>query len=412
MSVTYREAELDNGLRVIAEIDPDAVSSAAGFFVKTGARDEDASIMGVSHFLEHMMFKGTAELSADDINLGFDRMGARNNAFTTGEMTAFHAHVLPERLGEAVDLLGAMMRPALRQDDFDTEKQVILEEIAMYADNPFWVLYEETVDRHYRPHGLGHRVLGTRDTVGGMSREQMLGYFRSRYSADNTVVSLAGALDFDAMVDRVRESCSGWERTGADRDEARPPVHHSSFAMRDPRVSRGYVVMVSEGPAVADEERYAASALAYVLGGSDNSRLHWALIEEGIAEEAQAAYSGHAGTGDWFVYASGDPDRLDEIVGVIDREVEGLVGSLEDSDLELLRNKLATGATLSGERPEGRMQRIGQQWATIGRYRSLEEDLDTIRALTLDDLRRVSERYPLRPATVGRMLPGEPTSAG
>jgi len=407
MSVTYREAELDNGLRVIAEIDPDAVSSAAGFFVRTGARDEDPAIMGVSHYLEHMMFKGTAELSADDINLGFDRMGARNNAFTTGEMTAFHAHVLPERLGEAVDLLGAMMRPALRQDDFDTEKQVILEEIAMYADNPFWVLYEQTVDRHYRPHGLGHRVLGTPETVAGMTREQMLAYFEDRYSADNTVVSLAGNVDFDAMVDRVAGVCSGWGSTGADRDESRPEVRHSSFTLRDPRVNRGYVVMVSEGPAVADDERYAASALAYVLGGSDNSRLHWALIEEGLAEEAQAAYSGHAGTGDWFVYASGDPEKLDEIVGVIDREVEGLVGSLQESDLELLRNKLATSATLSGERPEGRMQRLGQQWTTIGSYRSLEDDLATIRALTIDDLRRVSERYPLRPATVGRMLPGE-----
>ena len=151
--------------------------------------------------------------------------------------------------------------------------------------------------------------------------------------------------------------------------------------------------------------RYAASALAYILGGSENSRLHWKLIETGLAEEAQSAYDGHAGTGDYFVYASGDPDKLDQIEETINGEVASLVDSLQDDDLERLRNKLATGATLSGERPDGRMQRLGRQWTNIGRYRSLEDELAKIHALTIQDLRRVSELYPFTPATVGRMVP-------
>ena len=174
MSVTHHERRLDNGLTILAETDPDAHSAAVGFFVRTGARDEEPALMGVSHFLEHMMFKGTDDLPAEAINRGFDAMGARNNAYTTGEMTAFYAHVLPERTPDALALLGAMMRPALRQSDFDTEKGVILEEIAMYRDNPFWVLYEQCVEKRYGPHGRGHRVLGTETTVGEMDRDAML----------------------------------------------------------------------------------------------------------------------------------------------------------------------------------------------------------------------------------------------
>ena len=161
MPVTFQERVAPNGLRIIAEVDPGAHSAAAGFFVKTGARDESSDLMGVSHFLEHMMFKGTEEISADDLNRRFDEIGARNNAYTSHELTCFYAHVLPERLPEANDLLARMMRPALRQEDFDREKNVILEEIAMYKDEPYWVLFEHAMEKHYGSHALGHRVLGT-----------------------------------------------------------------------------------------------------------------------------------------------------------------------------------------------------------------------------------------------------------
>src|SRR5215468_8401478 len=134
MAVTFHRAVLENGLTIVAEVDAEGLSAAAGFFVKTGARDEAREVMGVSHFLEHMMFKGTPRRTAAELNRDFDRIGARNNAYTTAEMTCFHASVLPERLlseGGAVDLLSDMLRPALQEDDFSTEKNVILEEIAM-----------------------------------------------------------------------------------------------------------------------------------------------------------------------------------------------------------------------------------------------------------------------------------------
>ena len=405
MSVTYHEAKLGNGLTIIAETSPEAQSAAAGFFVRTGARDEAPKIMGVSHYLEHMMFKGTESLTAEQINLGFDDMGARNNAYTTGEMTAFHAHVIPERLTEAVDLLAQMMRPALRQEDFDTEKNVILEEIAMYRDNPFWVLYEECAERRYTPHGLGHRVLGTDETITAMQCEAMRAYFADRYSADNTVVSLAGNVDFDKACETAMRVCGAWERTGAQRDSTRPTTNNTDFTIEDERISRAYVIGMGNAPAADDDDRYAAALAAEALGGPNNSRLHWALIETGVAEEAQAASDAHDGSGDYFVYASGDPKRLDDIWTVIAREAGELRDSIADEDLERLRTRKATGAVLAGERPGDRMQRLGRVWTLLGRYLSLEEEVDRISKVTVDEVRDVLDRWPITPALVGKLIP-------
>jgi predicted Zn-dependent peptidase len=192
MAIRFQKAVLDNGLTVVGEVDPAAHTAAVGFFVKTGARDEDGAAMGVSHFLEHMMFKGSEGRTAEAVDLDFDRIGAEHNAFTTSEVTAFYASCLPEHLPRAEEILSDIMRPALRPDDFDDEKPVILEEIAMYRDQPFWVLYERAMEEYYRTHPLSHRVLGTAETVSALTRDQMAAYLADRYSADNTVVALAG----------------------------------------------------------------------------------------------------------------------------------------------------------------------------------------------------------------------------
>lgn len=407
MGVTFKHRELACGLTVVGEVDPSALTSAAGFFVRTGARDEAAPVMGVSHFLEHMMFKGTHDLTTEDINRGFDGLGARNNAYTSSEVTCFYAQVLPERLDAALSLLARMMRPALRTADFDTEKQVILEEIAMYQDNPFWVLYEEALERRYTPHGLGHRVLGTNQTITALSRDQMQVYFDQRYSADNTTLSVAGAVDFDRVCDRAEALCAAWPRTGAVRDRARPSGHRDRFTLRDAKVQRGYLIGLADAPPADDDDRYAAALAAQALGGPDNSRLHWALIETGIAEEAQAAADAHDGAGEYFVYASGDPERLDEIGHTIERECRALRDSMDEGDLERLRNRQLTAATLAGERPGDRMQRLGRLWTLLGRYISLEEDLARIERVTLAEARAVLDRWPIEPAMIGRLVPEE-----
>jgi predicted Zn-dependent peptidase len=414
MPVTFRHARLDNGLTIIAECDPAAHSAAVGYFVKTGARDEESRVMGVSHFLEHMMFKGTDRRTAEQINRDFDRIGAKNNAYTSHEMTCFYATVLPQHLlcpGGANEILADMMRPALRRGDFDTEKKVILEEIAMYEDNPFWVLYERVSEEHFRcdgggPHPLGHRVLGTKGTITDLTDEQMRAYFTTRYSADNTVVALAGRVDFDAAVEQIGRLCGPWTRSGAARDPRRAMCGDRQVEVRDPKVNRAYMIWMSEAPAADDERRYAAALAGAVLGGQDNSRLHWALIETGLAEQAEAAYDPKDGAGDFMVYAVCDPERRDEVWGVIEREVDALAESLTDDDLAKIRSKAVTGATVSGERPSGRMQRLGRQWMYLGRYQPLEDELARLSAVSVDDVRGVLKDYPMRPRTVGWLLPG------
>lgn len=405
MPLTFHEHRLPNGLTIVGEVDPDAHSAACGFYVRTGARDEDPAVMGVSHFLEHMMFKGTQEITAEALNRAFDDMGARNNAFTSNEMTCFYAHLLPERLDAGVELLARMMRPALRQEDFDTEKGVILEEIAMYQDNPFWVLYESSTEKHFGTHTLAHRVLGTAKTITDLTRTQMLHYFNARYAADNTVVSLAGRLDFAQACERIEELCGSWAATGVTRDSTRPALAGGALELHDAKVNRGYLLALADAPAMDDERRYAAMLLAQVLGASDNSRLHWALIETGLAEEAQAGYEPHDGVGEFMLFAVAEPSRLDEVWSVMQRELDSLIDSITPDDLVRLTNKVATGATVGGERPHDRMHRLGRLWTYLERYIPLEDEVDRISSVTLDDLRETHKAFPIRPVTVGRLLP-------
>src|SRR6195952_5607715 len=200
MPLTFRQKQLPNGLDIIGEINPDSHSVALGLFVKTGARDESADTNGVSHFLEHMMFKGSAKYGWEDVNRIFDEIGARYNAFTSQEMTAYYANVLPEFTERAVEHLSHLLRPAIRVEDFTTEKKVILEEIAMYLDEPSHRLYEKLMESHFGNHPLSNSVLGSADSIRKLERDQMADYFSRRYGPGNMVLAATGKLDFDQIV--------------------------------------------------------------------------------------------------------------------------------------------------------------------------------------------------------------------
>ncbi len=403
--MNFQKAVLPNGLTIIAEVDPSAHSAAAGFFVKTGARDEAPALMGVSHYLEHMMFKGTEDINAEELNRRFDRLGARSNAFTSTEMTCFYAHVIPEHLAESVDLLARMLRPALRTADFDTEKGVILEEIAMYKDNPFWVLYEACIESHFASTPLAHRVLGTNETITALTASQMRTYFEDRYSADNTVLALAGKLDFPRIVDQVTKLCGSWKRTGARRDATHARTTPGELTLHDEKITRGYILTIADAPAYTDERRFDAALLAMLLGAPDNSLLHWALIEPGLADEAQASFSAHDGHGDYVLFATADPDRLDTVWDKAKEQLDRVAQTATTQDLERLRNKLATSATIGAERPGDRMHRLGANWLYLNDYIPIEDELARIGRVTLDSIRQTVRDFPLAPTTIGRLLP-------
>src|SRR5436190_1602251 len=224
----FRQHTLDNGLEIAAEISPDAYSSAYAFFVRTGARDETEAVSGVSHFLEHMVFKGSANRTAAEVNRDLDDLSASSNAYTSEEQTVYYATTLPEDQEQIVELLADMMRPVLRQDDFDTEKQVILEEIAKYDDQPPYGAHEKCMAAFFGEHPLGQSVLGTTASVGGLARDQMLAYFEQRYSPRNMTLVAAGNVDFDSLILQAQNYCGRWAMRDAPRvlPAAKP---HSQF---------------------------------------------------------------------------------------------------------------------------------------------------------------------------------------
>ena len=378
MSVEFKHASLSNGLNVVAEVDSTSHSAAMGFFVKTGARDERPEVMGI---------------------------GAEHNAFTTSEMTAFHAHILPEHLDKAEEILSDILRPALREADFESEKKVILEEIAMYDDYPFWVLYERAMETYYGEHPLSHRVLGTTDTITNLTRDQMMEYFTSRYSADNTVVAAAGKLNFDVLVRRLEKHCGHWKPTRPTRSMREVTVAPKQFTMSSESVHRHYMLMLSPAPAQQDDQRYAAAILTNILGAPGGSRLFWALIETGLAEEAQVQHDTRDGTGDYLVYASCSPENAEKVEQVIRHEIDHLIDSVTEDDLERVRSKIVTSVTLHSELPAGRMKRLGRLWTYMGEYSSLEREMARLNAVTLDELRAVWSHYPIKPLVVAHLTP-------
>ena len=401
MAFEVRTATLSNGLTILAEVDPAAHTAAAGFFVRTGARDEPSALMGVSHFLEHMMFKGSEKRGALQVNEDFDRIGASHNAFTSGEMTCFHAHVLPEHLGQAVGMLADILRPALRQADFDEEKGVILEEIAMYEDNPFMALYERMMERYYEGHPMGHRVLGTKETVAGMQRDAMDRYFHDRYASDTMALAVAGRVDFDALVREVEGVCGGWPRGTPGRSHPNFAPKRSTFDLTLPNLSRAYLGMMMPAPALGDARRYASSLVAQIVGDSEGSRFYWSLVETGLAEEATCNYEGRDGLGEYLVLAACPKEAVPAVKAKMVEEMDRLADSLDQAELDRAKARIATAVALAGERPAGRMTRLGSLWAYGIPYATLDAEMVRIDAIGLDDLRRSLAEFPLKPVVTG-----------
>ncbi len=395
----FHEQVLANGLEIVAECNPAAHSSAMAFFVKTGARDETAAVAGVSHFLEHMMFKGTARRSADDVNREFDQMGADYNAGTGEELTVYHAAVLPEYQDRAVDLLADLLRPALRPSDFDLEKQVILEEIQMYEDQPPFGADDKARAMHFGSHPLGHSVLGTAESIGGLSVEAMRDYFHRRYSPANITLAAAGRIDFPRLVAAAERQCD-WPAVPAER-VIQPCVAQDGFrALRKESATQQYLLRLSSGPAAEDADRYAAKLLATVLGDDSGSRLYWELVDPGLAEQVSLSHCEYQGAGTMITYMSCDPDQaagnLERIADVYGKvEADGVTAA----EVDQAKNKVRSRIVLSSERPRGRLFVLGTDWIYRREYRPTEADLAAVAALTADDLVAVLAKYPLTRAT-------------
>jgi predicted Zn-dependent peptidase len=405
MSLKFHSHRLANGLQILAEENPDSHSFAAGLFVRTGSRDETPQLSGVSHFLEHMMFKGSAPYTWEDVNRIFDEMGARYNAYTTQEMTAYYANVLPEFTARTIEHLALLLRPAIRPGDFATEKKVILEEIAMYLDDPGHRVYEALMEAHFGDHPLARSVLGTAQTIQALQRDQMADYFQHHYGPGNMVLSATGRLDFPRIVELADRFCGRWPPGSSPRSQPQPTYHAARRSMTDARLSRCYTMAMTVGPSAQDERRFAARVLADVIGDAEGSRFYWSLVENAVAEEAEFSFYPHDGCGSFYISLVTEPDRADKAMEIARRELARLQADLSDAEVQRTKNKIAAALVLQGETPMGRMPSIGAQWVYTGEYRSLEQDMASLGAVNRASLQEVLRDFPFDPMTIVRLGP-------
>jgi predicted Zn-dependent peptidase len=397
----FHHHTLPNGLQIIGESSPSARSAALGFFVRTGARDETPDECGVTHFLEHMVFKGTPRRTALDVNRDFDAIGADYNAFTSEENTVFHAAVLPEYLPQAVDILADILRPSLRQEDFDMEKQVIIEEIGMYEDQPMWSAYDHAKRLYFADHKLGNSILGTPASITALKREQMYDYFQRRYVAANLTISVAGNFDWPRFVDIIEKHCGHWENGPVGRTGLIETEGSGHFEVRTKeKLVQEHVILMSAGPPADSPLRHAADLLGMAIGDDSGSRLYWALVDPGLADSADCGFHEYEGTGAFYTSFSCQPEQSEEDLELaldVLRDVQD--NGISDEELHQARSKVLSRVVRGSERPKGRMMALGMNWIYQHGYRSVDDDLRAYEAVTLDAIRRVLERYPLDRAT-------------
>lgn len=397
----FHHTVLENGLQVIAELNDQARSVAAGFFVKAGSRDEGAEVAGVSHFLEHMVFKGTPRRDALTVSRELDRIGAKHNAQTSEEDTFYHVTCLPEYLPRAFDVLSDIMRPSLREEDFETEKKVIIEEIKMYQDNPMSVAWDAAKALHFGTHPLGQSILGTVESIEGLKVDQMRAYFASKYSPENIVLAFAGKTEWEPLVDLARSHCGGWTGTHSTR-QAAPTRGSGAFQaiLRESDLQQT-VIGVVDGPPLESEDRYAAQLLATILGDHTGSRLYWSLVDPGHADAAEIAYQDFNQAGLFFTFLSCEPEQTQEnLARLVEVYRETTRDGVAEDELTRARNKVLSRSVLRSERPMGRLASLGFHWTYRHEYISVAEERDAFNRVTRADLHRLLERWPLLPMTI------------
>ena len=402
-NIEFKRHTLSNGLEFVAECNPDAVSTGLAFFVRTGARDESTELSGVSHFLEHMCFKGTPTRSAEDVNRELDEMGSQSNAFTSQEQTVYFCSVLPEHQLSALNLLSDIMRPTLRESDFDTEKQVILEEIAKYDDQPPYGGHDAALVKHFKSHPLGNSVLGTAASVSALTQPQMLEYFHRQYSASNLTLAMAGNIDFDRIVEQLEVACGDWINHDIKRDINRysttPDTADITNIQKD-SAHQQYIIQIADGPSATDTDRSAAQLMSTIFGDDNNSRLFWDLIDTGKAEYAVLESQEYQGSGIFLGYLCCPPENQQ---GLLQRYYQ-LTSDLHENgvtqqELDTAQAKVCSHIVLRGERPANRMFNVGSNWIQRGIYETTREAIDRIEAVSRQDIQKVLDKYPLSPAT-------------
>lgn len=416
-----RRTVLDGGLRVVTEYLPAVRSVALGIWVGVGSRDEDIAHAGATHYLEHLLFKGTSKRSALDISAQMDAVGGEMNAFTAKEYTCYYARVLDADLPLAIDVLSDMVTSSLIEPrEVDAERGVVLEEIAMNEDDPNDVVHESFTGRLFGDTPLGRPILGTVEGINAITRDQIHEHYLARYTPPSLVVAAAGNLDHDAVVAEVAKAFASVLPEHAGASPQRPRLRDSAgltggygasagsgVTLVSRPIEQANMVLGCEGLARTDERRFALGVLNAALGGGMSSRLFQEIREKrGLAYSVYSFAGQHADTGLWGIYAGCLPSKADEVLSICAAEVEKIVSSgLTDAELDRGKGQVRGGIVLGLEDPSSRMTRLGKSELVYPELQPVDDVLAAIDAVTHDDIRAVASEILTRPKTLSVVGP-------
>ncbi|CAM4319398.1 insulinase family protein [Paenibacillus macerans] len=393
-----KRTQLKNGLRVVMEQIPTCRSVSFGIWVKTGSRNEQPEVGGISHFIEHMLFKGTDRFSARDIAEQFDAIGGNVNAFTSKEYTCYYAKVLDEHLPIAVDVLADMFfRSLFDAEELRKEKNVIVEEISMYEDTPDDMVHDLVSQAAYGDHPLALPILGTEEKLRAMESDHLRAYMREHYTIENTVISVAGNID-DQVVELLEKYFGDFAIRG-DRGSLAAPDFLGDLKFYRKKTEQNHICLSFPGLPIGDEKQYAMTLLNNALGGGMSSRLFQEIRERrGLAYSVYSYHSSHADSGLFTVYAGTAPRQTKEVLELTKEILHDVsVNGINESELGKGKEQLKGSLILSLESTGSRMNRLGKNELMLGRHYTLDEMIARIEAVTMDDVNDVLGRMFSRP---------------
>jgi predicted Zn-dependent peptidase len=392
---TFERSTLDSGATIVTERMSEVRSVSVGFWFDVGSRDEPDPLAGTSHFLEHLLFKGTPTRSAKDIADAFDAVGGDVNAFTGKEYTCYYSRVLDDDLSMALDVLSDMIiNSVIEPTELESERRVILEEIAMHEDAPDELVHDLFYRSMWNGHPLGRPVLGFNETISNVARDAVADYWRQRYSPANLVVAAAGNVDHRELVGRVEQLFAPAVPGRKTLRSGSPPQSHSGVDVHKRPTEQAHIVFGTEGLPRHHEDRHALAVLDTILGGGMSSRLFQEVREKrGLAYSVYSYRSLFADTGTFVVYAGTTPQNADTVIDIIRGEFDSLVREgVGEAELKRAKGHIKGSLVLSAEDPGSRMNRLGRQQLTTGEILSIDELIARFEAVEMDDVMRVAER--------------------
>ncbi len=397
MSSQFDYHELPNGLRVVCETMPNVSSAAVGFLARTGSRHEQPHLHGVSHFLEHMCFKGTATRDWQAVNVRFDQLGSIYNAFTSKDHTFYFGWVPADRAVDQIELLADMMRPALPAAEFETERGVILEEIAMNDDS-----FDRQVSNFahrvmFGEHALAHEILGEKETVAALPHSHLVAYHAQRYAADNMVLIAAGAIDPQEIFAAAGRMCGAWSRSENGNGSISPPsgLPSGTHKLILPQFQQHAILMIYPGLREGDPHEETIEAFASLFGGH-NSRCYWNIVQKGICSHAGATWLAYSDCGYLALFAYGEPERCEEMADALRAQAADVVANgFKRDEVQRVKNQRRTGLALEGETPRSRLSQIVDDLETVGTVRTLASRMAATEAVTEKHIAAYLRDYPI-----------------